>query len=179
MTTRETADPRYPVGRYRPAKEIGADERAEWISDVEAAPAWFRDAVRGLSDEQLDTPYREGGWTVRQLVHHIPDSHMNAYIRVKLALTEDNPLIKTYDEAAWAALPESAITPPEVSLALLDALHVRWMNTLRSMSDGDWARTVQHPEWGPMRLDQMLGLYAWHGRHHAAHITRLRESRGW
>ena len=177
MTATEAADPRYPVGRYRPEREIGADQRAEWIAQVADTPARLRDAVAGLGDDQLDTPYREGGWTVRQLIHHLPDSHMNAYIRVKLALTEENPPIKTYDEAAWAALAEA--TPPEVSLSLLESLHVRWVNTFRAMADEDWARTIQHPEWGAMRLDQLLGLYAWHGRHHVAHITRLRERNRW
>ena len=179
MTTAETADPRYPVGRYRPEREIDADQRAEWIRQIADTPARFRHAVQGLADDQLDTPYRDGGWTVRDLVHHLPDSHMNAYIRIKLGLTEENPSIKTYDEAAWAALPEPGITPTEVSLALLDAVHVRWVNTLRAMGEGDWARTIQHPEWGAMRLDQVLGLYAWHGRHHVAHVTRLRERSGW
>jgi uncharacterized damage-inducible protein DinB len=178
-TATETADPRYPVGRYRPEREIDADQRADWIQQIADAPARFRQAVDGLSDDQLDTPYRDGGWTVRDLVHHLPDSHMNAYIRVKLGLTEESPSIKTYDEAAWAVLPEPGITPPEVSLALLDAVHVRWVNTLRTMGEGDWSRTIQHPEWGAMRLDQLLGLYAWHGRHHVAHVTRLRERNGW
>jgi len=178
-TATETADPRYPVGRYRPEREIAADQRAEWIQQIADTPARFRQAVEGLSDDQLDTPYRDGGWTGRDLVHHLPDSHMNAYIRVKLGLTEENPSIKTYEEAAWAVLPEPRITPPEVSLALLDAVHVRLVNTLRTMGEGDWARTIQHPEWGAMRLDQMLGLYAWHGRHHVAHVTRLRERNGW
>ncbi|MBW3656770.1 MAG: bacillithiol transferase BstA [Gemmatimonadetes bacterium] len=178
-TAAETADPRYPVGRYRPEREIDADQRAEWIQQIADTPARFRQAVQGLGDDQLDTPYRDGGWTVRDLVHHLPDSHMNAYIRVKLGLTEENPPIKTYDEAAWAALPETGVTPAEVSLALLDGIHVRWVNTLRGMGEGDWARTIQHPEWGAMRLDQLLGLYAWHGRHHVAHVTRLRERNGW
>ena len=178
-TATETADPRYPVGRYRPEREIAADQRADWIQQIADTPARFRQAVDGLSDDRLDTPYRDGGWTVRDLVHHLPDSHMNAYIRVKLGLTEESPSIKTYDEAAWAALPEPGITPTEVSLALLDAVHVRWVNTFRTMGEGDWARTIQHPEWGAMRLDQLLGLYAWHGRHHVAHVTRLRERNGW
>jgi uncharacterized damage-inducible protein DinB len=179
MTVTETADPRYPLGRYQREPEVASGRRAEWIQQIADTPARFREAVRGLSDEQLDTAYRDGGWTVRQLAHHMPDSHMNAYIRVKLALTGDNPAIKTYDEAAWAALPETRATPAEVSLALLDALHVRWVNTLRAMADDDWGRTIQHPEWGAMRMDQLLGLYAWHGRHHVAHVTSLRQRNGW
>ncbi|HEX2081025.1 MAG TPA: bacillithiol transferase BstA [Longimicrobium sp.] len=176
--TEPAADPRYPVGRYRIEGEVTPEQRAEWIEQVAQTPARFRAAVQGLTDEQLDTPYREGGWTVRQLAHHVPDSHMNAYTRFKLGLTEDSPAIKTYEEARWAELAD-AREPIEVSLTLLEALHTRWDVLLRSLSDEQWSRTIQHPDWGLLRLDSLLGLYAWHGRHHTAHVTRLRERMGW
>jgi uncharacterized damage-inducible protein DinB len=170
---------RYPVGRFAVEKEISPVHRREWIDQVDETPARFRDAVAGLSDEQLDTPYREGGWTVRQLIHHLPDSHMNAYVRIKLALTEDSPAIKTYEEARWAELPDTRDTPPEVSLALLEALHLRWVALLRALGDADWARTFRHPEMGDVSVERALALYAWHGRHHVAHVTALRERMGW
>ena len=173
------ADPRFPVGRFDPRAEVDPRRRAGWMDEVAALPARLREAVAGLSDEQLDTPYREGGWTVRQVVHHLPDSHMNAYVRVKLALTEEAPLIKTYDEAAWANLADTRDTPPGVSLALLDALHARWATLLRSLGEAEWKRTITHPDWGVVPLDALLGLYAWHGRHHTAHVTSLRERMGW
>ncbi|HEX6041097.1 YfiT family bacillithiol transferase [Longimicrobium sp.] len=180
MTMTEGAvDPRFPVGRFRVEGEIGADERAAWIEQIAQTPARLREAVAGLSDAQLDTPYRDGGWTVRQVVHHLPDSHLNAYTRVKLGLTETDPVIKPYDEGAWALLDDSRDTPVEVSLTLLEALHARWVVLLRSLPDDAWSRTVQHPENGRMRLDYVLGLYAWHGRHHVAHVTGLRERMGW
>lgn len=172
-------DPRYPVGRFEVEGEITAERRAEWLRQVEEAPARLRAAVQGLSDAQLDTPYREGGWTVRQVVHHVPDSHMNAYIRFKLALTEDVPAIKTYEEARWAELPDSRDTPPEVSLALLDAVQRRWVVLLRALGEAEWVRTFRHPEWGEISLEKTLALYAWHGRHHVAHVTRLRDRMGW
>jgi uncharacterized damage-inducible protein DinB len=178
-TTEPAADPRYPVGRYRPPAEITAEQRAEWIEQIEQTPARLREAVQGLSEAQLDTPYRDGGWTVRQVAHHVADSHVNAFVRFKLGLTEDDPTIKPYDEAAWAVLGDVAPTPVEVSLALLDNLHVRWNHLLRSITDAQWSRTIQHPDNGTMRLDLLLGLYAWHGRHHVAHVTTLRERMGW
>jgi uncharacterized damage-inducible protein DinB len=135
--------------------------------------------VAGLSDQQLDTPYRDGGWTVRQVVHHVPDSHMNAYMRIKFALTEDEPAVKAYDEARWAELPDVRDTPVETSLALLENLHGRWVALLRSMSDAEFTRTVRHPEHGLIDVDQLLALYAWHGRHHTGHITSLRARNGW
>jgi uncharacterized damage-inducible protein DinB len=138
----------------------------------------MRAAVAGLTEQQLDTPYRAGGWTVRQVVHHVPESHMNSYVRFKLALTEDDPVIKPYDEVLWAKLAD-AYAPIEGSLALLDALHQRWVPLLESMKDGDFERTFRHPELGPVRLDQNLALYAWHGKHHVAHITALRDRMGW
>lgn len=180
MTMAEpAADPRYPVGKYRPPAEITAEQRTEWIEQIAQAPARLRAAVEGLTDAQLDTPYRDGGWTVRQVAHHVADSHINALVRFKLGLTEEHPTIKPYDEAAWAVLGDVAATPVEVSLALLDPLHVRWVNVLRSVGEEQWARTIHHPDNGPMRLDLLLGMYAWHGRHHVAHVTALRERMGW
>jgi len=132
-----------------------------------------------LNEAQLDTPYRDGGWTVRQVVHHVPDSHMNAYIRFRLALTEHEPVIKPYDEAAWAELVDAKSAPPEISLTLLDALHDRWVRLLRSMSDADFLKQFRHPELGVVPLEKNLALYAWHGKHHVAHITRLRERMQW
>ena len=172
-------DPRYPVGDYQPPKEVTPAMRRRAIDEIAATPAKFRAAVKGLNDAQLDTPYREGGWTVRQVVHHVPDSHMNAYVRWKLALTEETPTIKPYEEACWAELADSKSTPIEVSLALLDNLHDRWTRLLRSVKDADFARTFRHPDHGLRTLDWMLFLYEWHGKHHTAHITELRKSRNW
>lgn len=177
--TAAAADPRYPVGRFDRNVEATPERRREWIDEIAQTPARFRAAVQGLSDEQLDTPYREGGWTVRQLAHHVPDSHMNAYIRFKLGLTEDNPPIKTYEEALWAQLEDSRATPVESSLRTLELLHERWIILLRSLTDEQWTRTIQHPDWGSLPLQSMLALYAWHGRHHVAHVTALRERMGW
>jgi len=174
-----TNDPRYPIGRFNRVTSLTAAERATSIDQVAAAPAQFRRAVMGLTPAQFDTPYREGGWTVRQVAHHVPDSHMNAYLRFKFGLTEDSPAIKTYEEKDWAKTPEVAATPVDVSLALLDALHARWVMLLRAMTPQQFARTIQHPEMGPTSLDTMLALYAWHGRHHTAHVTSLRERMGW
>lgn len=170
---------RYPIGRFRPQPELTEAERNERIDRIAALPAEVRAAVAGLTDEQLDTPYRPGGWTVRQVVHHLPDSHMNAYVRFKLAATEDEPAIKAYQEAAWAELADGRTADIEVSLALLDALHRRWTLFLRSLAATDFARAFRHPELGPVTLDTNLQLYAWHCRHHVAHITRLRERSGW
>jgi uncharacterized damage-inducible protein DinB len=172
-------DPRYPVGRYKAPPEVSPEQRREWIAQIAEAPARLRAAVEGLDEGQLDTPYRDGGWTVRQVVHHVPESHMNAYVRFKLALTEDSPVIKTYEEAEWAALDDVRQTPIELSLTLLDALHARWLTVLDSLDESQWQRTFRHSEWGAIRIDQTLGLYAWHGRHHVAHVTGLRERRGW
>lgn len=165
-------DPRYPVGRFRFPESISAEDRARYIETIAAAPGRFREAVAGLSDAQLDTPYREGGWTVRQVVHHVPDSHMNAYIRFKLALTENDPVVKPYDEAAWARLGDVAVTPVETSLALLEGLHHRWVILMRGMSAEEWKRRYIHPESnrGTMVLDEVLAMYAWHCDHHVAHI---------
>ena len=150
------------------------------IGQIAAAPAHMREAVRGLSGEQLDTPYRDGGWSVRQVVHHVPDSHLNAYIRMKFALTENAPQIKPYDEAEWAKLADSRVTPVETSLTLLESLHERWVGLMRSLRVEDFARTLRHPEHeGILTLDWLIAMYAWHGRHHVAHITTLRERNGW
>lgn len=174
-----TTDLRYPTGRFQRPERTTDAQRAQAIATIEATPRKFRDAVRGLSDAQLDTPYRPDGWTVRQLVHHVPDSHMNAYIRFKLALTEHEPTIKPYAEALWAQLPDSRTTPVETSLTALDATHERWMHVLRAMQPADFSRTLMHPENGVMTLDQLLAMYAWHGPHHTAHITELRKRNGW
>jgi uncharacterized damage-inducible protein DinB len=172
-------DPRYPIGKFQAPPTYDPVGRAACIRQIEEAPARLRDAVNGLSERQLDQPYREGGWTVRQVVHHLPDSHMNSYIRFKLAVTEDEPLIKPYDEAQWAKLHDATTAAVEVSLALLEALHRRWVIFLRSLSEAQLSRTFRHPELGIISLDQNLALYAWHGRHHVAHITALRDRLGW
>ncbi len=172
-------DLRYPIGRFEPPARVGPEERRGFIERIAALPAEVRRAVDGLGPERLDTPYRPGGWTVRQVVHHLPDSHLNAYVRMKLALTEDAPTVKTYEEARWAELPEARTAPVEISLALLEALHARWTLLLRALAPGDFARSFRHPDLGPVTLDHALALYAWHGRHHVAHITGLRDRMGW
>ncbi len=169
----------FPIGRFDFKKPVAAEQRPQLIDDIAAAPAGIREAVRGLNDEQLDTPYRPGGWTVRQVVHHVPDSHMNSYVRFRLALTEEEPAVKGYDQDKWAELTDAHTGPVELSLALLDGLHVRWVALLKSMSDADFERKFRHSELGLVRLDTNLALYAWHGRHHAAHITGLRQRMGW
>jgi len=169
----------YPIGRFESPESVTPELRARWIGEIEAAPAQFRAAVHGLTGQQLDTPYRPGGWTVRQVVHHLADSHLHSYVRFRLALTEDQPAIKPYDQAKWAELPDARTAPVELSLQLIDSLHQRWVLLLRSMSDADFARVFLHPERGVMRLDITLAMYAWHSRHHAAHITGLRERMGW
>jgi uncharacterized damage-inducible protein DinB len=173
-------DLRYPIGKFsRPASTLTAEERRALVQQIAATPARMREAVAGLSESQLDTPYRDGGWSVRQVVHHVPDSHMYAYTRVKLALTEEQPTIKPYDEAAWAKLNDVRDTPIETSLVLLETLHQRWDTILRAMTDADFARTLMHPEHGVMTLDALIAMYAWHGRHHVGHITSLRARSGW
>jgi len=178
-----SVDLSYPVGKFAGTLDattpVDLGLRLQGIAAITAAAEWFRSAVAGLDDRQLDTPYRPGGWTVRQVVHHVPDSHMNAYIRFKLAVTEDTPVIKPYDQTKWAELPDAKTLPVEVSLGLLEGLHERWAALLRSFSDADFARTLRHPELGILRLDQYVTMYAWHCRHHAAHITGLRERMGW
>jgi hypothetical protein len=174
-------DLRYPVGRFtRPNKALSADERSDAIDAIAATPGAMRAAVKGLNDAQLDTPYRPDGWTVRQVVHHVPDSHMNAYVRIKLALTEDVPTIKPYDESKWAELVDGKSKLIEQSLTLFDALHSRWVFLLRRLKPSDFARTYNHPEWDtPMSLDDAVAMYAWHGKHHVAHITALRKRKNW
>ncbi len=168
-------DLRYPIGRFEAPQTITREQRETLIDDIDHLPANLRRAVAGLNDEQLDMPYRPGGWTIRQVIHHLADSHMNAYIRFRLALTETAPTIKPYDEAAWARLPDAKTAPVEASLKLLDSLHERLTILLRSMGDDEFERRFRHPERGEMRLDTNLGLYSWHGRHHLAHIKQARE----
>jgi len=172
-------DPRFPIGKFHYDGPPTAAQKQLFIDDIAQTPANLRAAVKGLSDAQLDTPYREGGWTVRQVVHHLPDSHINSYVRFKLALTEDQPTIKPYAEDRWAELDDTKATPVEVSLTLLDSLHDRWVRLLRSITPEDWKRTFLHPELGPMALEKTLAIYAWHGRHHVAHITELRKRMAW
>jgi len=172
-------DLQYPIGKFQPLDKISDQDRQAFIQQIEEAPASLWSAVTGLSEEQLNTPYREGGWTVRQVVHHLADSHMNAFIRFKLAMTEEQPTVKTYNQERWAELPDAQTPPVVVSLNLFDSLHKRFVTLLRSMSAADFARTMNHPEMGVVPLVQYLSLYAWHGRHHVAHITALRERRGW
>lgn len=173
-------DPRYPIGPFRFDGETSPGRREQWIGEIAAAPAQLRSAVDGLSAAQLDTPYRTGGWTVRQVVHHLPDSHLNAYTRIKLALTEEEPTIKPYEEARWAELPDARTGPVEPSLALLASLHQRWLLLLRQLRPADFERRFRHPEHGRIfGLDETIALYAWHGRHHVAHITALRGRMGW
>lgn len=172
-------DPRYPIGTFERRDALTPAERRGMIDDISVAPMRMREAISGLTPAQLDTPYREGGWTLRQVVHHVPDSHLNGYVRFKLALTEEMPTIKAYDEARWAALADTHDTPVKTSLMMLDALHDRWVRLLKSMKSDDFQRRLTHPENGIMTLDAVLGLYAWHGRHHVAHITSTRERNGW
>ena len=172
-------DLRYPVGKLSYDREVTAGKRTAWIRQIAETPAALRAALGGLSDTQLDTPYRPGGWTLRQVAHHVPDSHMNAFVRFKLALTEDNPTIKPYNEAEWAKLADVRLTPIETSLEILDAVHRRWVLLLESMRPEDFGRPLMHPENGPMTLDKLLQMYAWHGRHHVAHITSLRQREKW
>lgn len=172
-------DPRYPVGKFERCEELTPAERRAMIEEISVVPMRMRDAISGLTPAQLDTPYREGGWTLRQVVHHVPDSHLNAYIRFKLGLTEDLPTIKPYDEARWAELADTHDTPVKTSLTMLEALHDRWVRLLKSMKPADFQRKIIHPENGVMTLDAVLGLYEWHGRHHVAHITSARERKSW
>jgi uncharacterized damage-inducible protein DinB len=172
-------DPRYPVGNFEMPAPVTPAQRQRAMDEIAATPAKFRAAAKGLNDSQLDTPYREGGWTVRQLVHHVPDSHLNAYVRLKLALTEEKPTIKPYDQEAWANLADSKSTPIEVSLTLLSTVHDRWDRLWRSLKPEHFARVLVHPEHGERTVDWLLFLYEWHGRHHTAHITELRKQKGW
>ena len=172
-------DLRYPIGEFRFDAGASDEARRALIAQIADAPRALRAATAGLNDRQLDTPYRPEGWTVRQVVHHVPDSHLNAYVRFKLALTEENPTIKPYDESAWAKVADTALTPVDVSLTLLEALHRRWVILLESLAAKDYSRRLVHPDHGPITLDWLLQLYAWHGRHHAAHVSELRKREGW
>ena|SRR2546423_9285993 len=173
------ADLRYPVGKFHFDGPLTEEQKQTFLGEIARTPANLRAAVKGLSDSQLDTPYRPGGWSVRQVVHHLPDSHLNSYVRFKLALTEDEPIIKPYAEDRWAELADTKSTPIEVSLTMLDSLHDRWVRLLRSLTPEEWKRTFRHPALGSMTLEKTLALYAWHGRHHVAHIAALRERIGW
>ena len=172
-------DPRYPIGDFQMPAQVTPARRQQAIDEIASTPAKMRAAVKGLNDAQVDTPYRDGGWTVRQVVHHVPDSHLNAYVRLKLALTEERPTIKPYDEAAWAKLEDSKSTPIETSLTLLTAVHDRWDRIWRSLKQEDFARVLVHPEHGERAVDWLLFVYEWHGKHHTAHITELRKKKGW
>jgi hypothetical protein len=175
MTTTSDANVdalRFPIGRFVVPTTITAADRARYIEEIAAAPAALRAAVKGMNEEKLNTPYRPGGWTIRQVVHHVPDSHLNAYIRMKLALTEDEPRIVPYEEDLWAKLPDVNDVPIETSLVLLESVQERWVAVMRSMTDAQWQRAYVHPELGRYPLDRQAALYAWHGKHHVAHITR-------
>lgn len=170
---------RYPIGKFKPPKEYGNDLREEFIGEIEEAPFFLRQAVENLNEDQLNTPYREGGWTVKQVIHHLPDSHMNAYIRFKLALTEREPTIKTYKEDAWAKLEDYMTTPVETSLTLLESIHTRWVILLKSLSPGQYQHKLNHPEAGLIDINWLLAQYAWHGKHHIAQINSLKQRMGW
>lgn len=173
-------DFRYPIGKFAHNGDITADQRQAWIQDLEELPNLLRRAVEGLTEAQLRTPYRDGGWTIRQVVHHVADSHMHSYVRFKLALTEENPTIKPYEEGLWAELSDTDEEPVETSLQLLDALHRRWVTLLRSMTEEQFSRTFYHPgSQASVRLDRNLGIYSWHGKHHLAHITGLKSRMNW
>jgi hypothetical protein len=177
-------DLQYPVGKFtwnRSGEGLLASEaeRQQWLADIAETPARLRAAVAGLTEAQLDTPYRPDGWTVRQVVHHLADSHLNSYVRFRLALTEHEPTIKPYDQELWAKLSDARTAPAELSLTLLDTLHQRWVMLLRSLKPQDFSRALKHPELGHVTLEKYLALYAWHGKHHVAHITGLRQRSGW
>jgi hypothetical protein len=172
-------DLRFPIGRFNPPASSLPEDRAAHIQTLRMLPERLRAAVSGLSDVQLDTPYRDGGWTVRQVVHHVADSHSMCYIRMKLALTEDWPTVKGYDEAAWAKLADSRLLPVEVSLAMVESLHGRWVGLLEALSDEDFQKGYSHSEMGRQNLAKVLALYDWHSRHHTAHIVNLRTRQGW
>jgi hypothetical protein len=172
-------DLRYPIGRFAWAGPSTAEDRQRWIEQIGSLPSELLGAAGGLTHEQLDTPYRDGGWTVRQVIHHVADSHMHSYLRCKLALAEDEPTIKAYDEKVWAQLPDSVTAPCEISLSLLDSLHRRWIVVWKNIAGDEWSRSYRHPEHGLVSLEMTLAHYAWHGRHHTAHITGLRQRMNW
>lgn len=171
-------DLRYPVGKFEQVEEVTPDLRRQFIQTITNLPQNLAKAVEGLSDEQLDTPYRPEGWTVRQTVHHIADSHLNSYCRFKLAVTEDKPTIRPYYEDRWAELSDSRL-PIDVSMKIIEGIHTRWVALLESFSEEDFAKELVHPESGDWTVDKFLGLYDWHSKHHTAHITKLRERNGW
>ncbi|HTQ60154.1 MAG TPA: putative metal-dependent hydrolase [Candidatus Solibacter sp.] len=171
-------DPRFPIGKFAMPEGVTAERRQAAIEEIASTPSKMRAAVRGLNESQLDTPYREGGWTVRQVVHHVPDSHLNAFVRLKLALTEEKPTIKPYNQAAWAELADAKM-PIAVSQTLLDSVHERWDRLWRSLKPEDFVRVLVHPEHGERTVDWILFIYEWHGKHHTAHITELRKQKGW
>lgn len=175
----QSEDLRYPVGRFQTPQNVTHADYRVWIAELEALPQNLKKSVSGLTDSRLDSAYRPGGWTIRQVVHHLADSHMNSYVRFRLALTEDTPTIKPYNEAAWAELPDAKTARIEPSMHLLEGLHARWVLLLQSFKSADMARTFNHPERGPMSLETALSLYAWHCRHHIAQITNLRQREGW
>ena len=179
MSTANLTALQYPIGKFKFDDNIDSEKRNNFILEIESTPAKLRQAVKGLTDKQLDTQYRPDGWTVRQVVHHIPDSHLNAYVRMKLALTQEEPTICAYDEKEWAKLNDVFHTPIEVSLNLLESLHKRWIVLLKSLNENDCKRKFNHPEAGIRTVDWLIALYAWHGNHHIAHITSLRERMGW
>ena len=173
------ADPRYPIGKYE-QQPFSAKQKHEWINDIRFLPQALEQAVLNLDEHQLHTPYRDGGWTVKEVVHHVADSHVNAYCRFKLGLTENNPTIKPYDEKLWSQLPDSQNLPINISLTLLHAVHARWVEILVNIKDDEFNRTVVHPEYQKtMTLWYLLGMYAWHSKHHTAHIITLRKTKGW
>lgn len=179
METIQTPDLRYPLGKFKAPVQYSDDLISEFIKDIEETPARLREAVKGLNEEQLNTPYRPGGWTIRQVIHHLPDSHMNSYVRFKWALTEDEPLIKTYEEQLWAELEDTKLTPVDVSLDMMDLLHKRWVILLRSLTQEQLERKFRHPQNGLVNLKWVIALYSWHGKHHVAHIISLRERNNW
>jgi DinB superfamily len=180
MGSAAAMDLRYPIGEFRYERNPDQLQREQWITEIAAAPGHLREVVRGLAPDQLDTPYRNQGWTVRQVVHHLPDSHMNAYVRMKLALTEDEPVIKPYEESRWAELPDGRDGPMEVSLNLLESLHHRWVLVLQALRPADYSRHFLHPEHNRrFEVQEAVALYAWHGRHHVGHIASLRRRMGW
>jgi hypothetical protein len=175
----EHTDLRYPIGKFKAPEQYTEEIIHNYIKEIEETPANLRKVVEGLTDEQLDTPYREDGWKIRQVIHHLPDSHMNAYIRIKLALTEGQPVIKPYEEDLWAELKDSFLTPVSTSLDLLTLLHERWVILLKSLDEEDLERTYMHPDHGLVNLKYVLGIYSWHGRHHTAQIEELKKRKGW
>ncbi|NII26855.1 bacillithiol transferase BstA [Pseudoflavitalea sp. X16] len=172
-------DLRYPIGKYE-SQPFSDKQKRTWLQDIQFLPGLLETAIENLDEKQFETPYRDGGWTVRQVVHHVADSHLNAYTRFKLGLTENNPAIKPYEEGLWAELKDVSVVPVNISITLLYALHTRWHAAIRDLTDEQWKRTVFHPEHKKeMTLWFLLGMYAWHGKHHVAHITSLRERKGW